>query len=56
MIRIDEEFKSLIPPLSADEYAGLEKSLLDDGCRDSLVLWGDTLKDFVLSEELEATR
>lgn len=45
MIRIDEEFKSLIPPLSADEYAGLEKSLLDEGCRDALVLWGDVLID-----------
>jgi phage N-6-adenine-methyltransferase len=45
MIRIDDEFKSLIPPLTAEEYAGLEKSLLDDGCRDSLVLWGDTLID-----------
>ena len=42
---IDSEFKQLIPPLTADEYAGLEKSLLDEGCRDALVLWGDTLID-----------
>lgn len=45
MIVIDEEFKKLIPPLTADEFAGLEKSLLDEGCRDALVLWGDTLVD-----------
>lgn len=45
MIVIDEEFKKLIPPLTADEFAGLEKSLLDEGCRDALVLWGDTLID-----------
>lgn len=45
MIRIDDEFKNLIPPLTADEYAGLEKSLLDEGCRDALVLWGDVLID-----------
>lgn len=44
-IKIDDEFKALIPPLTNDEYSGLEKSLLDDGCRDSLVLWGDTLID-----------
>lgn len=45
MIKIDSEFKSLIPPLAAEEYAGLEKSLLEEGCRDSLVLWGDILID-----------
>lgn len=44
-IKIDDEFKALIPPLTSDEYSGLEKSLLDEGCRDSLVLWGDTLID-----------
>lgn len=45
MITIDREFKELIPPLTVDEYAGLEKSLLDEGCRDALVLWGNTLID-----------
>jgi DNA modification methylase len=44
-IRIDEEFKSLIPPLTGEEYAGLEESILREGCRDALVLWGDTLID-----------
>lgn len=45
MIRIDPEFKSLIPPLTAEEYAGLEESIVREGCRDALVLWGDTLVD-----------
>ena len=45
MIIIDNEFKALIPPLAPDERAGLEKSLLEEGCRDALVLWGDTLID-----------
>lgn len=45
LITIDQEFKSLIPPLDAEEYAGLEKSLLEEGCRDALVLWGDILID-----------
>lgn len=45
MITIDSEFKALIPPLTAEERAELECSLLTDGCRDALVLWGDTLID-----------
>lgn len=44
-IRIDPEFKALIPPLTAEEYAGLEKSIIREGCRDPLVLWGDILID-----------
>lgn len=45
MIRIDEEFKNLIPALTADERKGLEESILKEGCRDALVLWGDILID-----------
>jgi len=41
-LNIDEEFRSLIPPLAAMEYAELEASILDEGCRDSLVVLGDT--------------
>ena len=44
-IVIDSEFKSLIPPLTAEEYDGLENSILAEGCRDALVLWGETLVD-----------
>lgn len=44
-IQIAPEFKSLIPPLSADEYAQLEQNILADGCRDPLVLWEDFLLD-----------
>lgn len=45
MIRINDEFKQLIPPLTAEEYAWLEKSILEEGCRDALVLWGNVLID-----------
>lgn len=38
-IAIDKEFRSLIPPLTQEEYAGLEKSILDEGCRDAIVVW-----------------
>ena len=44
-IVIDNEFKSLIPPLTDEEYDGLRDSILSEGCRDALVLWGDTLID-----------
>jgi len=37
--RIDPEFKALIPPLSASEFATLEASILKEGCRDPLVVW-----------------
>lgn len=45
MIHIDTEFKNLIPPLTAEEYAGLETSILEEGCRDALIVWGDILID-----------
>ena len=44
-IVIDKEFQSLIPPLTKEEYEGLEQSILAEGCRDALILWGDVLVD-----------
>lgn len=44
-ITIDQEFKSLIPPLTTDEYQLLEESIKQEGCRDALVLWCDILID-----------
>lgn len=40
-MKIDKEFKKLIPPLSDEEYAQLEANILRDGIRDSLVVWND---------------
>jgi phage N-6-adenine-methyltransferase len=42
MLTIDPEFKSLIPPLTPEERAGLEDSIAREGCRDPLVVWTDT--------------
>ena len=39
--RIDADFANLIPPLREDEYAALEQSLIAEGCRDALVVWGE---------------
>src|SRR6059036_835799 len=44
-IVVNEELKAYIDPLSAEEYEALERSLLAEGCRDALVLWGDILVD-----------
>lgn len=44
-ITINEELRSFIDPLTHNEYAALERSLLAEGCRDALVLWGDVLID-----------
>ncbi|WMD21778.1 hypothetical protein RAS12_05210 [Achromobacter seleniivolatilans] len=44
-IRIDEGLRAYIDPLTEDEHEALERSLLDEGCRDALVLWGDLLVD-----------
>jgi len=44
-IRIDPEFRDLIPPLTPDEYAGLEASIKREGCYQPLVLWDGILVD-----------
>ena len=44
-LQIDPEFKSLIPPLSTDEYRLLEEGILSDGCRDALVVWSYIIID-----------
>ena len=44
-ILIDPLLKQLIPALSSEEFVQLEANILRDGCRDALVLWGDTLID-----------
>ncbi len=36
---VDQEFRSLIPPLDATEYQQLEESIREDGCRDALIIW-----------------
>jgi hypothetical protein len=44
-ITINEDLRAYIDPLTEDEFAALERSLLAEGCRDALVLWGDLLVD-----------
>ncbi|MEZ2296632.1 plasmid replication/partition related protein [Variovorax sp. RCC_210] len=44
-IVVNEELKAYIDPLTPEEYESLERSILAEGCRDALVLWGDVLVD-----------
>lgn len=43
--KIDPEFSSLIPPLTPEEYSGLEQSILSEGCRDAIILWDNIIID-----------
>ena len=44
-LRIDPEFKGLIPPMAQKEYIQLEMNLRSDGCRDPIVIWNSTIVD-----------
>ena len=44
-LTIDHEFKKWLMPLRAEEYELLEQSILREGCREALVVWGGVLVD-----------
>lgn len=44
-IVVNESLKAYIDPLTPDEHEALERSILAEGCRDALVLWGNMLVD-----------
>ena len=44
-IIINDELKNLLPPLSPEEFAGLEEGIRKDGCLSPLVVWNDILVD-----------
>lgn len=44
-LRIDDEFKRLIPQLSDKEREQLEKNIIQDGCRDAICVWHKTIVD-----------
>jgi len=47
-LRIIPELKEFIPPLSEHEYADLTASLLQEGCREALIVWNRGVDDYVL--------
>jgi len=44
-LKIDKEIKNIIPPLTSEEYIGLEESIVAEGCRDAIVTWDGTIID-----------
>ncbi len=44
-MNIDQEFKGLIPSLTAEEYRQLEQNIIKEGCRDALITWEGILID-----------
>lgn len=44
-LKIDKEFKTLIPPLSPKEYEQLETNIIADGCREPIVIWNGYIID-----------
>jgi ParB-like chromosome segregation protein Spo0J len=44
-LSINPELEKWIIPLTVDEFEQLTKSVLEDGCREPLVVWGHTLVD-----------
>jgi hypothetical protein len=45
VLKVDDELQELIPPLTAEEYRQLEENIVAEGCRDALVVWGNTIID-----------
>ena len=45
MLKINPDFENLIPPLSEDEFNGLEKSILEEGVREPIVTWRGYIVD-----------
>lgn len=42
---IDPEYHEILPPHQPDEYAGLERSILREGCRDAIAACNNTILD-----------
>jgi len=44
-LKIKEEFKKLIPPLTPDEYKQLESNCIEEGIRDAIITWNGYIID-----------
>ena len=44
-LKVNECFRELIPPLTAEEYKQLEENILAEGCRDAIVVWDNVIVD-----------
>lgn len=44
-MKIDNDFKNLLPELTAEEYTGLERDIVKHGILSPIILWNDTIID-----------
>lgn len=44
-LQINEQFKTLLPPLSDEEFTKLEELILEEGCTESIKVWTDKSTD-----------
>lgn len=44
-IKVDPEFRALLPPLTEAEKRGLERSILAEGCRHPIITWRGIILD-----------
>jgi N6-adenosine-specific RNA methylase IME4 len=44
-LKIKQEFKNLIPPLTKEEFTQLENNCLDEGIREPIIIWNDFIID-----------
>jgi N6-adenosine-specific RNA methylase IME4 len=44
-LNIKTEFQELIPPLTKEEFEGLKADLIENGCRDKIILWKEYIID-----------
>ena len=45
LLKIDEEFKTIIRPLKRKEFVQLEENIKADGCRDPIITWNGIIVD-----------
>lgn len=44
-LKINQEFKKLIPPLTQEEFKQLEQNCISDGIREAIIIWNETIID-----------
>jgi protein gp37 len=44
-VNINPSFKALIPPLTKEEYGILKQSIDEEGCRERIIVWNNTIID-----------
>lgn len=44
-LKINEEFKKLIPPLTQEEFNQLEQNCISDGIREAIIIWNEIIID-----------